>query len=875
MIRKLLFVLAMLLLPLAAAAYQGPIAPPTLEQGRFVYTIPGGYTTAGMNASQLESLEGRLDKLHNPFYVVVLRDLPQLNQHQRAYARSNGFRGDGETQRVEVATAMLMEDWAALHPNVYDPSNSGIFVIAFNPRKFAWHPSLRGKNAAGVAGRAQDQFTSKFISAAKTRPADYALGIANLASAYDEHVFDRLDPVRIAQRREAAVRAAKHRRLVAAQGALDTEITRMTDLLTQDKYLPADVSGYKAALVAGREVRATNDAEKMLTGAGTLKGSTDALDEYVTARQTEARNAMMWFATKLLFAFVLFALLVIYLRNRRQKQRELVDTFTTAHTDWAQLITNAHNRWFEHYAQRDNIVGLDDVVGRTKALWSKTTKQVDDILVRVVALQKHIDKARATMTKGHYFNLAPFKQAINDLNAPFDFDTNEINSADLFGSETIVLSVDPCSFRDETAALFKSSLDGWKRLSNASQARNSAADKDFPHTNMDSLFASCEQNDIPVRWIEQHPLFGDDESDKTFYTTLDELRENDPVAYVEQVAKHHADEDALLRVVARLVAAKKQLASSRPATPPRSGVSATKIMPADDPSITIADARQAEDVFAGMLMTEHDPVCLENQADRVTSLYSQAAAQDAMIVSAMESVKASIAAADAAKIEATSQMSNTRAIMRKSAKAHSRMRPAQDSMATADKYFKQAAQYAYNASAKLSMDRHLDAQRLADKAASAFAAVNNMCSKARKHCRALDAERAAFEAKLSSMESTRSRYARKMRNYGNYAKRLPAVAAPRVASVADYAQLLAGLNQQESTWRSRCRQAERDYDAEQARIRREEERRRRQRREEEAARRRRQSSYTSSSSSSFGGGGFGGGGGGFGGGGFGGSSGSF
>ena len=53
----------------------GPISPPRIQEGQFVYT-PDNCTPNGMSQAQQATLNGRLANLHNPFYVVVLCDLP-------------------------------------------------------------------------------------------------------------------------------------------------------------------------------------------------------------------------------------------------------------------------------------------------------------------------------------------------------------------------------------------------------------------------------------------------------------------------------------------------------------------------------------------------------------------------------------------------------------------------------------------------------------------------------------------------------------------------------------------------------------------------------------------------------------------------------
>ena len=134
---------------------------------------------------------------------MFVRDLPRLNGTQKDYARRNGFRAGGEELRVQVAASMLMEDWAE-RGGVYETSHASVFVLSFKPRQFAFVPATRWRNEVGVTpGAGQKRFVRHFLKAVKQSPKDPVRGITNLAKSMDNHVFDQIDPERIAARKAA------------------------------------------------------------------------------------------------------------------------------------------------------------------------------------------------------------------------------------------------------------------------------------------------------------------------------------------------------------------------------------------------------------------------------------------------------------------------------------------------------------------------------------------------------------------------------------------------------------------------------------------------------------------------------------------------
>lgn len=871
-------VFVFLLVVPATALGDGPIPAPTIREGQFVYTIPNGYTPAGMSRSQLDQLNGTLSNLHNPFYVMVMEDLPRLNGEQREYARSNGFRGDSETLRIETSTAMLMEDWAE-QPR-YDASNSSVFVIAFSPRKYAWHPSLTAKNEVGVSGRAQDPYTALFVSAAQQRPADYGRGISNLALKLDEHVFDQTDPTRIAARAETLRLRAEARRLSTAQGSLDQEILTLANLLDQTDHLPSDVASYRETLDKARSVRKANDPGAMLGQAEEMRSTVRVLDSAVSESRHKAQAKVAAATVKVLLVVGIFGFLLFAFIRRRNKYRDLRETFLAEAQDWHTRITNANSKWVDWYMDRDDVIGLAGVTGETALLLNKVTSSVDAIKIRISAMEAHVKSCAQTARRGTFFNLTPLVTATLDLESPFQFDTEKINEGDLFGGDTVTVRVTPTSFVKETGALFQDSIDGWKLLKKAALERIGDASEDMPHATMDSYFATAEALGIPEHWLSQHPLYGDDESDAAFYSSLNAVRDTDPLAYVHLLEQARSTERAVGERLAFLADQVESVNAARVTDPFLLG--GTQVSSEDDPALTLSQAQAAESQLAGILASSSDPDEVAQKVEEAVRFYKKTLRQRAEITSALTGAKRSIEAARAKRIAAKAALKVAQQARDAAVQVHSRATGGDAHLVSFDRTLTDGERRLAQADRALKDSRHLDARRIADEAMAMFTQAEAFAKKVTRHCRGLDEEKASFDDRLRDLSTIRSRYSRKMNGYGSHSRSLTQPTNPSRGGVQDYEALGRDLASQESRWRKAVRDAESDYEDEQRRIRQERQRKEaeaRRRRDEEAAaaRRRRASSYSSSSSSSssYGGGGFGGSSGGFGGGGFGGSSGSF
>lgn len=78
--------LSLALLTIFAAS--GPLDPPPLVEGQRVYSIPAGYLPKEISPRALVNLEQTSTGLHNPVFVVLVKDIPNLTLGMLNAARS-------------------------------------------------------------------------------------------------------------------------------------------------------------------------------------------------------------------------------------------------------------------------------------------------------------------------------------------------------------------------------------------------------------------------------------------------------------------------------------------------------------------------------------------------------------------------------------------------------------------------------------------------------------------------------------------------------------------------------------------------------------------------------------------------------------------
>ena len=119
------------------------------------------------------------------------------------------------------------------------------------------------------------------------------------------------------------------------------------------------------------------------------------------------------------------------------------------------------------------------------------------------------------------------------LTESFAYDTGELVNDDLFAGETQVLQIDGAVFMAQLAERFTALVARREKLLHASEVRFKDAASQLPHAPLDVLIGRLQAQRVPLRWIDDHPLFGDDDADQTLYDRLDSIRLDDPLAYLE------------------------------------------------------------------------------------------------------------------------------------------------------------------------------------------------------------------------------------------------------------------------------------------------------------------------------------------------------
>jgi len=833
--------------------YAGPLPAPALVEGQYVYTIPAGFDPPMIGARGIAEMNVAASMLHFPFYVVLVDTLP----------------GSGdEDYRAAQAVDGLAEDWMQ-DPN-YDVSTSQIFLLTFNPRKFRFLAGAKFKNEIGFEGKAHEPYTNLFLKAATGTPKDPKSGIIKMMNASDDYLFDQTDPVKVAARQEAErkariareeaeLKAKEARRLQNAQADIDGQINRLSNLLNKKDYLPEDVSSYESLLMDARGTRKAGEPVVMREFSASMKGSVDILEQEVGKRQSVARAEL---AGQIVFWMFVFSLICAFgwlIIRRKNQLRDLRLEWLARRDEWSEQVKNASVHYFNFFGERDSLVSLGTIEGKTAELYSEVTSEVDAIYAAVRAMEAHLDRCNALAVKGRFLNLEPLRQAMIRLEEEFDFETGEANKNDLFAAETVTVHVKPAAFTRDLTCRFKIVVEKWNALKQAAEASFKPSHELYSHAVLDDLLAQAQQHHIPESWLAEHPLSGDDVSDRRFWDELDLLRRTDPLAYLKRIAVLKEEQDVIVAKFDHLVSAVKKASANQLTAVPT--IPEMVLDPDDDPRVTYDRALHERNRLAGCLASSQRVEEVEAQANRIDALYRKCKEQDAIVQSAVKN--AGLAIKSAKQMDARSQEMHdaTQTRVKDARCVHSSVSDGQ--ISSGRSYWMQGREKLTSAITEEEEKRFLRAQKLANEAQVLFTKAQSDYQTVMNRCDDLDRSKQTFERELVGMEEERRRLERKISGYGRRSSLGYVPPSYCREEAQDYATLQVYLNQQRHQWQQEEREARRAYEEEQRRIREEEEERRRQecrrreaeerkRRKEEEERRRR--SYHSSGSSWGGGG---------------------
>jgi uncharacterized membrane protein YgcG len=844
---------ALLLLVLAPLGVAGTLPAPKLREGQFVYRIPADFVPDKLSERGLAEIQAEARRLHFPFYVVFVAQLPT----------ETGQTTDEDTERAIVG---LADDWA--RDPKFDRNRSTLYLVSYGPgdRKYKMLPAPRWRAELGLEYGALDPYNEIFRSTARRDP---QTALTRMMAAFDGYVFENVDPVRKAQRAEAerkrqaaaraeaarqaaalrkrqaemrveAARRAEEQRVRMTQGELANAVARLdTALRESPAYLPSDLDAYRSNVAQARRVLAANRLEAMPTWTGQLHRDAAALEGYaegLRAKEAEERTRRTRIGLTSLAAFGLLLGAVAYRWRRiaddREKVRQRVET-------WRGWITQARQRYFLFDENRERAPHLREFGGQTADVYQATTREIDSIILGVEAVASLLDTAEAKARRATFLNRAPLNEALDALDKPVTFATDRVSDK-LFEPVEPTIQVTPTAFLADLSDRYDAAVRNWQALNESVTRSLELPDALFPHTGLDALLDRAHAHGIPERWLARHPLIGDAESDRTLYAKVNEWRLTDPYAYARQIDELKAREATLAADLDRLIAA-VALARSRQIEAV-TGLGQTVLDPDDDPQITLDAASREHKRVAELLRTADSVETVEDQARKADERYAKTASQ---IAAAREAIMAApLLVEQARKAYADAQALEGRANARAEqvAREHADVSAVRGGQSAAGRYLDSGAQDLAKAATKLQERRHVAALRSAQQATNQFGQAAAQMHGVLDQCTELDAIKARYEQRLAEMERLQRDAQFRMRRYDASPHLISDFRYPsRSMGPADFGFLLGMLQQQEDEWNAAVRRAEREY---------EEEQRRRREAEEEERRRHQASLYSSSSSSS-------------------------
>lgn len=865
-----LLVALCLLVPTVALAVPGPLATPALKEGQYVYTVPDGFDAKGIGASGVEEIQAAAKALHFPFYVIIADRIPALTGDQIQDARAHGYTESGDDLVAAYAVDKLAEDFA--NTPFYKADTSTVFLLSYTPRKYRMLAGSKWKTDLHLERDALVPFHDHFKHAVSGTPKNPKGGIINTMRAFDDYVFDQVDPERIAARKkaeaEAAAEAERRAHDVAvgkAKSALSALVAQSKTLLGGDaEFLPPDTKILSAAI---KEIEngpywnsEYDDLPAITKATGTLQAAYDPVKAFYDKKESDHTmmvlgNVFWTFVFLVALGFAAF----LYIQ-RRKEFTALRDQFNREYEAWSERVRNAGSKYVDAYADRDNIIGLGNTTGKTKALWDSLSAEIDDIWLGVKALEDHFERCKEWASKATMFRMNPLRVALSELEAPFDFDTGVVNKDELFGGETKTIRIDPKAFAKSLKDRFKKNQASWDTLKEAAEIRFVAAIEKFPHTTLNDIYKEAADLGIPVQWYSDHPLAGDDEADAKVWADADKVRSSDPIAYHDVLADLHAKEKTVVDRHKRLVAACKTVKDAEPTIV---DLPDTKYgNPADDPRITLSHFRDLSVDFTGALASNalgKDPANIESRAKALVEKaneYREKAAKVCRVVAEIEKDLAQLKGTDLSALKA-----KVNDKYRKACGVHRKAMLVEDTIKTAEDL--EAAGWANvkRAEQLVAEGRHMDAWRKTSDADEYFANARKVYGKAEEAIFTLDKARDRYIAEVGQYNTFSGLMEKTVKKYKGSFKPVNYVPVVDLAGPLDYAAEMDNLNAAKARLERQARDARAAEEARLAAIRAEEDRRERARRRaeeeaEEAEERRRRSyssysSYSSSSSSSY------------------------
>ena len=845
-------------------AFAAPL-PVAWESGVHIYTHPEDWRPNGVGDRQLAELETTAQAMHTPIYVVLIRgeSLPGTGDgQQRLQAATDALMVDWGEQGLDLSRySVFTVAWGAdcdQPPARRAPGtvceyflNTGSDYI-HGPAHF-------------LPSRDHAPITNEFRSRVARSPQDPAGGIRNVIQAADQRIWPYIDPVQVRKRAEQALQASMDRARVtldhlskaeraslvavldsaaevqkrdvadelhqmartldeAHQQALNhaekrkharyeakRALKRLDALLMAGHDLPADIQ--KAALEATRDAEDRIDKgdsiaafEGVLAELETVLAATERAVEVVRTEELAASRRRTLGAAGGTGAV---SLGIAMLGFRRRRRNDTLDRFQQACSARTRQLEHAMARYTElELSDRDDLAALDDAKGITAYERDDVRTELDAIYAGIKALESALQRARTFGDQAGALDVAALERAITAINAPFDYDTGQLANDQLFTGRTRSIHIHPPAFMQELQDRFAAAVSRRDRLREAAALRFTPGVALLPHADFDDLEAAAERAGVPVAWLSDHPLYGDDDSDQDVWAELDAHRATDPLQTLNRLDTHRSTHASGAARVGRLQAALQAVAQAQTPEPPAHPP--TVMDRTDDPAATWTRARTLHQRATSLLEmgdASADADALVARLTAVARTYADAKAKARALSEAVRTVDSRTRDARSRCDRLTRDLAARGSAIDRAAHTHVGATQAETWLTGGRRALGEALRLLATARAHIDNRRHLDALRTTETASERLDSIGDDLQAIDEHLESLEALRRRYERARSQMRSHRRTAERKIADYGEaaYLEDLPSDATRGGAT--DFAHELAKLRRIQEQWTRSVRRA--------------------------------------------------------------------
>jgi hypothetical protein len=862
------------LLLLSSLAHAAPLPVPW-QSGVHVYTHPEGWRPKGVSDAQLATIESTAQKLHTPVYVVLIdgNDLPGTgNGQRRLQVTTDSLMSAWGEQGLDLSRySVFTVAWGDDCDKPPSGRASGTVCEYFLNTGSEY---IHGP-AHFLPSRDHQPITDQFRKRVATSPQDPVRGIQAVLQAVDQRIWPHIDPVQVHKRAKAELEQS----ITAARSSLDSlasverasllavidaaaavlerehadELHQMARTLReahQDALHHADlrkrartdardrVGALEATMMAEPDLPAelkkevldrTREAREKLDKGNTIEdfaAITTGLAPLLEETTREAKRVRQERDEKLrrrsaagLGGTGLLAVVGTLLGLRRRRRQDALEDFEAACAKRTEQLTTAKARYTElELDERKELALLADTVGHTAAERESVRAELDAIYAGIQALQSSLDRARAYASQAGALDAAALKKATDAIDEPFQFDTGQLLNDQLFTGGTRVLHIHPPRFMQELQDRFAAAVARRDRLREAAAIRFKAGVDLLPHAAFDALEARAMQAGIPVSWLSDHPLYGDDESDRSVWADLDDNRARDPLLSLNKLDTHR---DTEARCSTRLDAFTEALKHVQAeATREAPGHPPTEMDRADDPAQSWSRARALHHRAMSELQVgdaADDAERLVQQLHIAAEGYARAEEQAKALASAVRTVDMQFRDVSDLHDRLSRDLDARSSDIERASHVHVAAPEARAWLDGGRRTLEEGQRFLANARVHLDRKRHLDAVRSSEQARQRFESIHADLEAIDQHLMALEAQRRRYEDARSKLQSKRRDTEHKIASYGEITvlQNLPVDAR---YGATDYAEALAQIRRVEEQWDRAVRQARQSHAARQARA---------------------------------------------------------